>query len=41
MILLPAGVGIPVKEDTTAAPPVKSIAVTRILVIKPKTVNTI
>lgn len=40
MVLLPAAVGIPVKEDTTAEPPVKSIAVTRILVINPKTVKT-
>ncbi len=35
-----AGVGIPVREDTTAEPPVNSMAVTRILVIKPKTVKT-
>lgn len=36
-----AGVGIPVREDTTAEPPVNNMAVTRILVIKPKTVKTI
>jgi hypothetical protein len=35
-----AGVGIPVREDTTAEPPVNNMAVTRILVIKPKTVKT-
>ena len=37
---LPAGVGMPVSDETTAEPPVSSIAVTKILVIKPKTVNT-
>jgi len=35
-----AGVGIPVRDDTTADPPVNNIAVTRMLVIKPKTVKT-
>jgi hypothetical protein len=35
-----AGVGIPVNEVTTADPPVNNIAVTRILVINPKTVKT-
>ena len=35
-----AGVGIPVKEETTAEPPVNNMAVTRILVIRPKTVKT-
>ena len=35
-----AGVGIPVSEDTTAEPPVNNIAVTRMFVIKPKTVKT-
>jgi hypothetical protein len=35
-----AGVGMPVKDETTAEPPVKSIAVTRMLVINPKTVKT-
>lgn len=35
-----AGVGIPVKEETTAEPPVNSMAVTRMLVIRPKTVKT-
>ena len=35
-----AGVGIPVREDTTAEPPVNSMAVTRMLVIRPKTVKT-
>lgn len=34
-----AGVGIPVKDDTTAEPPVNSMAVTRMLVIKPNTVK--
>lgn len=34
-----AAVGIPVKEFTTAEPPVNSMAVTRMFVIKPKTVN--
>ena len=36
-----AGVGIPVSAETTAEPPVNSIAVTKILVIKPKTMKTI
>lgn len=36
-----AGVGIPVNEFTTAEPPVNNIAVTRMLVIKPKTMKTI
>ena len=35
-----AGVGIPVREVTTAEPPVNNIAVTKILVINPKTVKT-
>jgi len=35
-----AGVGMPVREETTAEPPVNNIAVTRMLVIKPKTVKT-
>ena len=35
-----AGVGIPVSDDTTADPPVSSIAVTRMLVMSPKTVKT-
>jgi len=35
-----AGVGIPVSDDTTADPPVNNIAVTRILVISPKTAKT-
>ena len=35
-----AAVGIPVKEETTAEPPVNSIAVTRMLVIKPKIMKT-
>ena len=35
-----AGVGIPVRDETTAEPPVSNIDVTRMLVIKPKTVNT-
>ena len=34
-----AAVGIPVKEVTTAEPPVNNMAVTRMLVIKPKTVK--
>jgi hypothetical protein len=36
-----AGVGMPVKAVTTADPPVNSIAVTRMLVIKPKMMNVI
>lgn len=32
-------VGIPVSELTTAEPPVRSIAVTRIFVKRPKTMN--
>lgn len=35
-----AGVGIPVRLDTTADPPVNNMAVTRMLVIRPKTVKT-
>ena len=35
-----AAVGIPVSEVTTAEPPVNSMAVTKILVMRPKTVNT-
>ena len=35
-----AAVGIPVSDDTTADPPVNSIAVTRMLVISPNTVKT-
>lgn len=35
-----AGVGIPVRLETTAEPPVNSIAVTRMLVMSPKTVKT-
>jgi len=35
-----AGVGIPVRAETTAEPPVNNIAVTRILVMRPKTMNT-
>jgi hypothetical protein len=35
-----AGVGIPVRLDTTAEPPVNNMAVTRMLVINPKTVKT-
>jgi len=35
-----AGVGIPVRVETTAEPPVNSIAVTRMLVMRPKTVKT-
>ena len=35
-----AGVGIPVSDETTAEPPVNNMAVTRMLVIKPKTVKT-
>ncbi len=35
-----AAVGTPVREVTTADPPVSSIAVTRILVIRPKTMYT-
>lgn len=34
-----AGVGIPVKEETTADPPVNNMAVTRMLVINPNTVK--
>jgi hypothetical protein len=34
-----AGVGIPVREETTADPPVNNMAVTKILVIKPNTVK--
>jgi hypothetical protein len=33
-------VGIPVSDETTAEPPVNNMAVTRMLVIKPKTVKT-
>jgi hypothetical protein len=32
---------MPVKDDMTAAPPVNNIAVTRILVMMPKTVKTL
>ena len=35
-----AGVGIPVRLETTAEPPVNNIAVTRMLVMSPKTVKT-
>ncbi|EKG18540.1 hypothetical protein MPH_04342 [Macrophomina phaseolina MS6] len=35
-----AAVGTPVRAVTTAEPPVRSIAVTRILVIRPKTMKT-
>ena len=35
-----AGVGIPVRELTTAEPPVNNMAVTRMFVINPKTVKT-
>lgn len=35
-----AAVGIPVNEETTAEPPVNNMAVTRMLVIKPKTMKT-
>ena len=34
-----AAVGIPVREETTAEPPVNSMAVTRTLVIRPNTVK--
>lgn len=33
-----AAVGTPVKEEATADPPVSNIAVTRILVIRPKVI---
>ncbi len=36
-----AGVGMPVREDTTAEPPVNNMAVTRMLVMSPKTMKTI
>lgn len=35
-----AGVGIPVRLETTAEPPVNNIAVTRMLVMRPNTVKT-
>ena len=35
-----AAVGIPVKEEITAEPPVSNMAVTRILVKQPKTAKT-
>jgi hypothetical protein len=35
-----AAVGIPVREVTTADPPVSSIAVTRMFVIRPNIINT-
>jgi len=35
-----AGVGIPVRDETTADPPVNNMAVTRMLVINPKTMKT-
>lgn len=35
-----AAVGIPVRVETTAEPPVNNIAVTRMLVMRPKTVKT-
>lgn len=36
-----AAVGIPVRLETTAEPPVSNMAVTRIFVMSPKTVKTI
>ena len=35
-----AAVGIPVKDEMTAEPPVSNIAVTKILVKRPKKANT-
>jgi hypothetical protein len=35
-----AAVGMPVRVETTAEPPVNNMAVTRILVMRPKTVKT-
>lgn len=35
-----AAVGMPVKDETTAEPPVSNIAVTKILVAKPKRIKT-
>lgn len=35
-----AAVGIPVKDETTAEPPVNNIAVTRMLVANPKIMKT-